>query len=168
MEVLEARITRLECECQSLRETLAGAMLAIEAHAHAAAHVGLQVSQALVEAQESARAVFSVNAELIARNVALTGTGAAGPIHTYHNAPHAPHGRTSASAVSAASTVVVRDDPAGVALLGNSATYAMRQDLKRHGSWVTDAPPRWLLPTEAWEQNRNEWSTRFGVTFVKE
>ena len=148
MEELEARVAHVECECRSLREALAGALLAIETHG---------------------RAALSVTAELVARNVALTG---AAPFAS--NGPTGPTGRppppfgSGFCSASAPGTVVVRDDALGVALLGNSATFSMRLELKRYGSWATDAPARWVIPREDYEQNRAEWSTRFGVTFAKE
>ena len=145
---LEARIARVECECASLRETLAAATLAIETLAHA---------------HDRERAVASVNAELVARNVALTGAAPSPP-----PACGAFVSTLAASATLPPGTIVVRDDALGVALLGNSATYAMRLELKRYGSWVTDAPARWVVPREDYEQNRAEWSTRFGVTFARE
>ncbi len=166
---LEERVASVERECSSLREALAAAVRAIET---------------LAQERERERATISVNAELVARNVALTGAaahssnGLNGP-----NAPNGPNGPTGpygpngrpalvtpgfGSAAAPAGTVVVRDDAQGVALLGNSATYAMRLELKRYGSWVTDAPARWVVPKEVYEQNRAEWSTRFGVTFAKE
>lgn len=148
MDELDARVARVECECISLRDALRAATLAIEANAQAAA----RNAEAIVAAHETARGIMSVNAELVARNVALTGGSRA----------------TTPAPVAQANTVVVRADPSGVALLGNSATYSMRQELKRYGSWLSDAPARWVIPADAWEQNRSEWMTRFGVTFAIE
>ena len=160
---LEERVASVERECSSLREALAAAVRAIET---------------LAQEHERERAIASVNAELVARNVALTGAaahssnGLNGP--NAPTGPYGPNGRPApvtsgfGSASAPAGTVVVRDDALGVALLGNSATYAMRLELKRYGSWVTDAPARWVVPKEVYEQNRTEWSTRFGVTFAKE
>ena len=151
MDELAARVARVESECRSLRE-------ALEAQAHA---------------RELERAAFSVNAELVARNVALTGGAPSAP----SAAPNGPAGRPPPGGpcgpvvfVPAGNpgTVVVRDDALGVALLGNSATYAMRLELKRYGTWVTDAPARWVIPSDDYERNRAEWSTRFGVTFARE
>ncbi len=169
---LEERVVSVERECSSLREALAAAVRAIET---------------LAQEHERDRAIASVNAELVARNVALTGAaahssnglnGPNGPNGPYGpnapTGPYGPNGRPAlvvsgfGSASAPAGTVVVRDDALGVALLGNSATYAMRLELKRYGSWVTDAPARWVVPKEVYEQNRTEWSTRFGVTFAKE
>ena len=163
---LEERVASVERECSSLREALAAAVRAIET---------------LAQEHERERATISVNAELVARNVALTGASAHSSNGPYApngpngpTGPYGPNGRPApvtsgfGSAAAPAGTVVVRDDALGVALLGNSATYAMRLELKRYGSWVTDAPARWVVPKEVYEQNRTEWSTRFGVTFAKE
>ena len=163
---LEERVASVERECSSLREALAAAVRAIET---------------LAQEHERERAIASVNAELVARNVALTGAAAHSSNGPYApngpngpNGPYGPNGRPAlvtsgfGSASAPAGTVVVRDDALGVALLGNSATYAMRLELKRYGSWITDAPARWVVPKEVYEQNRTEWSTRFGVTFAKE
>ena len=148
---LEERVRRVECECAALREAL---VVALETHA--------RVDAANAEALAAIRGAVSVNTELVARNVALTGATCvvAAQQHLHCASP----------AVSAPpNTVVVRASPDGsVALLGNSATYAMRQDLKRFGSWATDAPARWVLPRDAFEESRAEWSTRFGVTFALE
>jgi hypothetical protein len=95
------------------------------------------------------RAVLSVNAELCARNVALT-----------------PGAKTVA--VTAANTVAVREGPEGAGLIANSSTYAMRAELKRVGaSWVTDAPARWVVPPAAWAENEARWSSTFNITFVR-
>jgi hypothetical protein len=150
MDELDARVARVECECIALRDALSAAMLAIEANAQAAARN--------TETLDAARGALAVNAELVARNVALTAA----------TAPAASYARAAPSAAAPANTVVVRHDASGVALLGNSATFAMRNELKRFGSWVTDAPARWVIAPDAWEQNKTDWSTRFGVTFAHE
>ena len=147
MDELDARVARVECECIALRDALGAVMLAIEANAQAVARNA--------ETIDAARGAMAVNAELVARNVALT--AATGP---------ASHARAAPTPAAPANTVVVRSDPSGVALLGNSATFAMRHELKRFGSWVADAPARWVIASDAWDQNRAEWSTRFGVTFA--
>jgi hypothetical protein len=93
------------------------------------------------------RGVLGVQAEVIARNVALT------PVR---------------AATAPANVVTVRDGAEGVALLGNSSTYAMRAELKRVGAaWVTDAPARWLVPAAAWAECEPQWSTTFNVTFAR-
>ena len=104
------------------------------------------------------RSVVTLNGELMRRNVALT-----------HALPTATAGepRAAHAAQTAAERVVtvrVADDV--VALIANSATYEMRDDLKRAGArWSSDAPPRWTLPRAAWDENSAAWEAAFRVTF---
>jgi len=53
-----------------------------------------------------------------------------------------------------------------VALIANSATYEMRDDLKRAGArWSSDAPARWTLPRTAWDENCTPWESSYRVSF---
>jgi hypothetical protein len=109
------------------------------------------------------RSVVTLNGELMRRNVALT--------HNQSGEPRpvaAAHGAAGASApASAAERVVnvrVADD--AVALIANSATYEMRDDLKRAGArWSSDAPARWTLTRTAWDENCATWGESYRVSF---
>lgn len=105
------------------------------------------------------RSVVTLNGELMRRNVALTHNQQSGePRHVA-----AAHG-SSAAAAERVVNVRVADD--AVALIANSATYEMRDDLKRAGArWSSDAPPRWTLPRTAWDDNCATWESSYRVSF---
>jgi hypothetical protein len=109
------------------------------------------------------RSVVTLNGELMRRNVALTHNQSGEPRHVA--APHgaAPHGAAPAAAERVVN-VRLADD--AVALIANSATYEMRDDLKRAGArWSSDAPPRWTLPRTAWDENCTTWESSYRVSF---
>ena len=105
------------------------------------------------------RSVVTLNGELMRRNVALTHNQSGEPRHV----AAAPHGAAPASAERVVN-VRLADD--AVALIANSATYEMRDDLKRAGArWSADAPPRWTLPRAAWDENCATWESSYRVSF---
>jgi hypothetical protein len=105
------------------------------------------------------RSVVTLNGELMRRNVALTHNQSGEPRHT------AAHG-AAAPASTAERVVNVRVSDDAVALIANSATYDMRDDLKRAGArWSSDAPPRWTLPRTAWDENCAAWESSYRVSF---
>lgn len=106
------------------------------------------------------RSVVTLNGELMRRNVALTHNQSGEPRHVA-----ASHGAAPASA-AAERVVNVRVADDAVALIANSATYEMRDDLKRAGArWSSDAPPRWTLPRAAWDENCASWESSYRVSF---
>ena len=106
------------------------------------------------------RSVVTLNGELMRRNVALTHNQGGEPRHV------AAHGASSAPASAAERVVNVRVADDAVALIANSATYEMRDDLKRAGArWSSDAPPRWTLPRTAWDENCTTWESSYRVSF---
>ncbi len=105
------------------------------------------------------RSVVTLNGELMRRNVALTHNQSGEPRHTA-----AAHSAAAPAPTERVVNVRVADDT--VALIANSATYDMRDDLKRAGArWSSDAPPRWTLPRTAWDENCAAWESSYRVSF---
>jgi hypothetical protein len=94
----------------------------------------------------------SVNEELARRNVALTG----------HVAPEQPER-------AAERTVRVRLGADHVAVIANACTFEMRAELKKaRASWQADAPPRWCVPRQAWDESAEAWRAQFGLAYAYE
>ena len=94
----------------------------------------------------------SVNEELARRNVALTG----------HVAPEQAER-------AAERTVRVRLGAESVAVIANACTFEMRAELKKaRASWQADAPQRWCVPRQAWDESSEAWRAQFGLAYAYE
>jgi hypothetical protein len=113
------------------------------------------------------RAAVSVNAELVNRNVALT-IGTSGGSDPFHTRPYATAtGNCNGNGTGGERVVSVRLSDDAVALIANTHTFEMKDELKRAGArWASDPPLRWNLTRAAWDENSTAWASSFHVTFV--
>jgi hypothetical protein len=119
-------------------------------------------------ALDAVRGACSVNAELASANVALRAASAS-YVPSAACAPSASAACAPAPASGSSARVVsFIVSPTDVALVGNEHTFDMRDTLKATGArWTSVPPARWVVSSQAWEDNRAAWESRFGVSFAE-